>query len=102
MDAGTKEYAKTLNIKHYRPEDVPWRRLGQCRWFAAAPNVVSFLLTARADLYRVIEDGSNTQYRLAAIESLLPPHSDGPVFHFHEMHDEGFFVTVRIHSPRTT
>jgi hypothetical protein len=47
------------------------------------------------DLYRIIEDGSNTQYRLAAIESLLPPRSNGPVFHFHEMHDEGFYVTVR-------
>ncbi|KAL1959370.1 hypothetical protein VTO42DRAFT_2173 [Malbranchea cinnamomea] len=83
MDAGTKEYAKTLNIRHYKPEGVPWRRLGQY-------------------LYRVIEDGANTQYRLAAIESLLPPHSEGPVFHFHEMHDEGFIVTkgrVRFHSP---
>lgn len=41
-----------------------------------------------------MEDGSNTQFRLAAIESLLPPKSDGPVFHFHEMHDEGFYVSV--------
>ena len=40
--------------------------------------------------------------RLAAIESLLPPRTTGPVFHFHEMHDEGFFIktgTVRFHSP---
>ena len=40
--------------------------------------------------------------RLAAIESLLPPRTMGPVFHFHEMHDEGFFIktgTVRFHSP---
>ncbi|KAI2831499.1 hypothetical protein CBS133816_2414 [Aspergillus niger] len=54
------------------------------------------------NLYRVMEDGTHTQYRLAAIESLLPPHSEGPVFHFHEMHDEGFYVTkgtVRFHSP---
>ncbi|GLA98992.1 hypothetical protein AtubIFM57143_007291 [Aspergillus tubingensis] len=61
-----------------------------------------------------MEDGTHTQYRLAAIESLLPPRSEGPVFHFHEMHDEGFYVTkiegllimngtqkgtVRFHSP---
>jgi hypothetical protein len=46
------------------------------------------------DLWRPIEDGSNTQYRLAVIESLIPPHKDGPIFHFHEMHDEGFYVTV--------
>ena len=40
--------------------------------------------------------------RLAAIESLLPPRTMGPVFHFHEMHDEGFLIktgTVRFHSP---
>lgn len=47
-----------------------------------------------ADLWRPIENGSNTQYRLGVIESLLPPKTDGPVFHFHEMHDEGFYVTV--------
>lgn len=46
------------------------------------------------DFWRPIEDGSNTQYRLAVIESLIPPRSDGPIVHFHEMHDEGFFVTV--------
>ncbi|POS69536.1 hypothetical protein DHEL01_v212069, partial [Diaporthe helianthi] len=40
---------------------------------------------------RPIEDGSNTQYRLAVIECLIPPRSEGPIFHFHEMHDEGFF-----------
>lgn len=40
--------------------------------------------------------------RIAAVESLLPPRSMGPVFHFHEMHDEGFMVKtgmVRFHSP---
>jgi hypothetical protein len=52
-------------------------------------------LLTTADLWRVVEDGSNTQFRLAVIESLLPPKTDGPVFHFHEMHDEGFYVTVR-------
>ncbi|RSL71866.1 hypothetical protein CEP54_001015 [Fusarium duplospermum] len=83
MDSATEAYAETLRINHFKPEEVPWRRLGQYLW-------------------RPIEDGSNTQYRLAVIESLLPPKSDGPVFHFHEMHDEGFYVkkgTVRFHSP---
>ncbi|RAH61642.1 RmlC-like cupin [Aspergillus piperis CBS 112811] len=83
MDRVDLSYTKNLSIHHYQPERTPWRRLGQY-------------------LYRVMEDGTHTQYRLAAIESLLPPHSEGPVFHFHEMHDEGFYVTkgtVRFHSP---
>ncbi|KAM6533829.1 hypothetical protein FALCPG4_006776 [Fusarium falciforme] len=81
MDSATEAYAETLRINHFKPEEVPWRRLGRYLW-------------------RPIEDGSNTQYRLAVIESLLPPKSDGPVFHFHEMHDEGFYKgTVRFHSP---
>ncbi|PYI09336.1 hypothetical protein BO78DRAFT_405089 [Aspergillus sclerotiicarbonarius CBS 121057] len=81
MDRVDQAYAKTLSIHHYQPDRTPWRRLGQY-------------------LYRVMEDGSHTQYRLAAIESLLPPRSEGPVFHFHEMHDEGFYKgTVRFHSP---
>lgn len=52
------------------------------------------VLTRKSDQYRVIEDGVTTQYRLAAIEGLLPGKTDGPVFHFHEMHDEGFYITV--------
>ncbi|KAL8985651.1 MAG: hypothetical protein Q9177_004382, partial [Variospora cf. flavescens] len=44
--------------------------------------------------YRNLEDGSQTQYRLCVIESLIPPISDGPVFHFHEIYDEGFYVTA--------
>lgn len=51
-------------------------------------------LTRFLDLWRPIEDGSNTQYRLAVIESKIPPKANGPLFHFHEMHDEGFYVTV--------
>lgn len=58
------------------------------------PYLGSYVTLTLEDLYRVMEDGTHTQYRLAAIESLLPPHSEGPVFHFHEMHDEGFYVTV--------
>jgi len=52
------------------------------------------MLIENTDKYRILEDGTQTQYRLAVIESLIPPHSDGPVFHFHEMHDEGFYVTA--------
>ncbi|KPM40037.1 hypothetical protein AK830_g6526 [Neonectria ditissima] len=78
MDSATEAYAKTLSINHFKPSEVPWRRLGQYLW-------------------RPIEDGSNTQYRLAVIESLLPPKTNGPVFHFHEMHDEGFYVTACSH-----
>lgn len=52
--------------------------------------------------YRIIEDGTLTQDRLSVVESLIPPKSHGPIFHFHEMHDECFYVTkgvVRFHSP---
>ncbi|PGH23596.1 hypothetical protein AJ80_02377 [Polytolypa hystricis UAMH7299] len=83
MDKSTQEYSKSLKIKHFKPDEVPWRRIGQYR-------------------YRVVEDGTNTQFRMSVIESLLPPHSEGPIFHFHEMHDEGFYVekgTVRFHCP---
>ncbi|KAM3067373.1 hypothetical protein ACMFMG_005271 [Clarireedia jacksonii] len=83
VDKGTNNYSQTLKIGHASPSKIPWRSLGQYK-------------------YRILEDGSQTQYRLCVIESLIPPHSDGPVFHFHEMHDEGFYVTkgkVRFHSP---
>ncbi|KAF2827793.1 RmlC-like cupin [Ophiobolus disseminans] len=83
VDKGTSKYSQTLHIGHASSSKIPWRYLGQYK-------------------YRILEDGTQTQYRLAVIESELPPHSDGPVFHFHEMHDEGFYVTkgrVRFHSP---
>ncbi|WPH01315.1 Hypothetical protein R9X50_00415400 [Acrodontium crateriforme] len=83
VDKGTGNYSKTLSIGHASPSKIPWRFLGQYK-------------------YRILEDGSQTQYRLCIIESAIPPLSDGPVFHFHEMHDEGFYVTkgkVRFHTP---
>lgn len=55
-----------------------------------------FLLTDVVDQYRAIESGAKTQYRLSAIEGLLPPQSVGPMFHFYEMHDEGFYMSVRL------
>ncbi|EFY93693.1 AraC-like regulator [Metarhizium acridum CQMa 102] len=30
MDAQHEEYASTLKVNHFKPENVPWRRLGQC------------------------------------------------------------------------
>lgn len=111
MDAQHEAYAATLNVNHFKPQDVPWRRLGQCEWydrpvqsyaqFQHRPAILTVGLTLplhTPDFWRPIEDGSNTQYRLAVIESLIPPKSDGPIVHFHEMHDEGFFVTVSNHS----
>ncbi|KAI4090730.1 MAG: hypothetical protein LQ339_008274 [Xanthoria mediterranea] len=83
VDKGTMDFSQTLSIGHASPSKLPWRRLGQYK-------------------YRILEDGSQTQYRLCVIESSLPPHSSGPIFHFHEMHDEGFYITkgqVRFHSP---
>lgn len=63
---------------------------------SSASHLDANLLHRVKDLWRPIEDGSTTQHRLAVIESLLPPQTSGPVFHFHEMHDEGFYVTVSI------
>ncbi|OTA87829.1 hypothetical protein M434DRAFT_35171 [Hypoxylon sp. CO27-5] len=41
---------------------------------------------------RVMEDGSNTHDRLGTAEFTIPPHTDGPPMHWHEMHDETFLV----------
>jgi mannose-6-phosphate isomerase-like protein (cupin superfamily) len=83
LDTTTLKYMKTIRLNHFRSADVPWRSMGQYK-------------------YRIIEDGSLTQDRLSIVESLIPPKSHGPIFHFHEMHDECFYVTqgvVRFHSP---
>lgn len=63
---------------------------------APFPSPSPFLTspTMNADLYRVLEDGTHTQNRLGIIESLIPARSQGPIFHYHEMHDEGFVITV--------
>lgn len=68
---------------------------------APFPSPSPFLTspTMNSDLYRVLEDGTHTQNRLGIIESLIPAHSQGPIFHYHEMHDEGFIITVE--SPNT-
>ncbi|MCJ1308108.1 hypothetical protein MMC25_001760 [Agyrium rufum] len=41
----------------------------------------------------VLEDGSTTQNRLGIVVVDLPPHTKGPLQHWHEMHDETFLVT---------
>ncbi|KAI1442067.1 RmlC-like cupin [Annulohypoxylon stygium] len=41
---------------------------------------------------RVMEDGSNTHDRLGTAEFTVPPNTDGPPLHWHEMHDETFLV----------
>ncbi|KAL8725033.1 MAG: hypothetical protein Q9166_007608 [cf. Caloplaca sp. 2 TL-2023] len=104
VDKGTNNYSQTLSIGHASPSKIPWRSLGQCKLFVDEIINVLYLtpIPSCSDKYRILEDGSQTQNRLCIIESLIPPHSDGPVFHFHEMHDEGFYVTkgkVRFHSP---
>ena len=83
LDTTTINYMKTLRLKHFRSNSVPWRSMGQYK-------------------YRIIEDGTSTQDRLSVVESWILPKSHGPIFHFHEMHDETFYVTkgkVRFHSP---
>jgi mannose-6-phosphate isomerase-like protein (cupin superfamily) len=47
---------------------------------------------------RMIEDGSGTSHRLAVAILTVPPHTDGPPPHWHQKHDETFYVisgTVR-------
>ncbi|KAK4505188.1 hypothetical protein PRZ48_003151 [Zasmidium cellare] len=54
---------------------------------------------------RVLEDGSNTDNRLGVAELTMPPKTPGPPPHWHEMHDETFYITqgtVRFHVPDTT
>lgn len=41
---------------------------------------------------RVVEDGSATAHRLAVAILTVPPHTDGPPLHWHEKHDETFYV----------
>jgi hypothetical protein len=95
VDQETLQYSQTLSIKRASPDNIPWRYLGECEHSRSINAIRCVLLTwATTDKYRILEDGSQTQHRLCVIESALPPHSDGPVFHFHEMHDEGFYVTV--------
>lgn len=51
---------------------------------------------------RIMEDGSRTDNRLGSAEFILPPHTQGPPAHWHEMHDETFLVTagtIRFHLP---
>jgi mannose-6-phosphate isomerase-like protein (cupin superfamily) len=47
---------------------------------------------------RMVEDGRGTDHRLAVAVLTVPPHTDGPPPHWHQKHDEAFYViagTVR-------
>lgn len=41
---------------------------------------------------RVLEDGSGTAHRLAVAVLTVPPRTDGPPPHWHQKHDETFYV----------
>jgi mannose-6-phosphate isomerase-like protein (cupin superfamily) len=41
---------------------------------------------------RILEDGHTTGHRLGIGELTVAPHSAGPPQHWHERHDEGFYV----------
>ncbi|SLM38942.1 RmlC-like jelly roll fold, partial [Lasallia pustulata] len=41
----------------------------------------------------VLEDGTNSSTRISAVLIHLPPKTQGPPPHWHEMHDETFLVT---------
>jgi hypothetical protein len=60
------------------------------------------ILKLGAITLRIMEDGSNTDNRISAVELIVPPRTRGPPPHWHEMHDETFLVTkgtVRFHVP---
>ena len=41
---------------------------------------------------RMVEDGSGTAHRLAVALLTVPPHTEGPPPHWHQKHDETFYV----------
>lgn len=41
---------------------------------------------------RMVEDGSGTAHRLAVAILTVPPQTDGPPPHWHQKHDETFYV----------
>lgn len=41
---------------------------------------------------RVVEDGSGTEHRLAIAVLTVPARTDGPPAHWHQKHDETFYV----------
>jgi quercetin dioxygenase-like cupin family protein len=40
----------------------------------------------------ILEDGGTTEHRLGVALFRVPPHTAGPPPHWHERHDEGFYV----------
>jgi mannose-6-phosphate isomerase-like protein (cupin superfamily) len=40
----------------------------------------------------MVEDGSGTAHRLAVAVLTVPPRTDGPPAHWHQKHDETFYV----------
>lgn len=61
-------------VKLHRKEDAEILQLG---------TVTCFLL----------EDGTRTENRVAAVIMMIPPGAKGPPMHWARMHDELFFVT---------
>lgn len=43
---------------------------------------------------RMVEDGSGTDHRLAVAVLTVPPGTDGPPPHWHQQHDETFYVVA--------
>jgi mannose-6-phosphate isomerase-like protein (cupin superfamily) len=43
---------------------------------------------------RMVEDGTGTAHRLGVAVLTVPPHTDGPPPHWHQQHDETFYVVA--------
>lgn len=63
----------TVPVKLHRKEDAEILQIGRMTCF-------------------LLEDGSHTDNRIAAVILMLPPGTEGPPMHWSRMHDECFFV----------
>lgn len=63
----------TVPVRLHRKEDAEILQIGRMTCF-------------------LLEDGSHTDNRIAAVILMLPPGVEGPPMHWSRMHDECFFV----------
>jgi uncharacterized protein YbjT (DUF2867 family)/mannose-6-phosphate isomerase-like protein (cupin superfamily) len=86
VDLHNASLARTLFLIVHSHEEIVLTDIS-----IVAPDGGDRVLTGPAGI-RIIEDGSTTDHRLAVGIISLAPHTDGPPQHWHERHDEGFYV----------
>lgn len=68
MDAQHEAYAATLDVNHFKPEEVPWRRLGQCEYFHSFATQNPFACAAR-----MLKVQSDLEYQISGGRSKMVP-----------------------------